>query len=323
MARLVIDLHWLIEGPFVTAGAEATPVVDTVFHRDAGGALCVGRSHVKGKLLDAALTICGAGGALEELVFWWFGRGDPEPQGERVYVSDLRPVRRTGVAQHDWRRTDLDDRAPGEAARMPAVAPQFHVEDFRELAPNASDTIARTAIGGQGAAEAHTLRVAESQPRGLGVLWAGRIEAEDPRTEALKDLAALLQLSALRVESFGAFKGVGYGLVAADDGVCFEATVDGDVLSEEALSQAREGLSHAKAPKPVAPQPPASNGTGSSQSTTGTGACCDMPLLLFPLEPVYVLERKRPDSHFSSAPDWISGAVIKGALAAALNRHAG
>ena len=52
MPRLMVHISWLVEGPFVTAGAQATPSVDKQFHRDAGGALCVSKSHVKGKLRE-------------------------------------------------------------------------------------------------------------------------------------------------------------------------------------------------------------------------------------------------------------------------------
>jgi hypothetical protein len=48
MARLIIDVAWIIRGPFTSAGSESLAGVDSPFHRDAAGALSVGKGQVKG-----------------------------------------------------------------------------------------------------------------------------------------------------------------------------------------------------------------------------------------------------------------------------------
>ncbi len=321
MSELVVDFAWLVSGPFVTAGAEATHTVDMRFHRDAAGRLSVGKSHVKGKVLEAALAACDAGVAREEWVRWWFGKADLDvPRGERVFFSDLRPVP-ADPGGDSWVRSELGGRGPGGGLDPGSV--RAWPSDFSELAPGAPSLIVRTALDDKRTAAEHTLRVAETQPRGLELLWAGRVEAEHCAEEQLRALAAFLLLCHARVENLGASTTAGYGrILTPTTGPAFRASIDGtpvdraDLVADCAAARADGRWMDPPAPG-VPAQAPAPEVPGPASRSRAFG------LVLAPREPVYVLERKRPDAHFATGPGHISGAVVKGAVAGALNRLAG
>lgn len=301
MARLIVDVAWTVRGPFTSAGSESAAGVDTPFHRDPSGALNVDKGQVKGKMREAAVLLCEAGVKPRSYVADWFGVGDiDEPRSGRVFFSDMRPVAHDA---RDWKRSDLDERELFDGREMrkasgPLLVPE-HLHRLTFCEPGAggaarNDRITSTAVDPSGTAAEHTLRIIESQPRGLELRWVARIEAQAPCVEQLEELAAFLRACAARVESFGALKGSGYGIVR-------------DVDFAARISEAKKAPAQAAGP-------------------IGAGAPTDLlhvDLVLFPLEPVYVLDRKIPGSHFLSGPGWITGAVIKGALAAALNREAG
>ena len=319
MSELVVDFAWFVAGPFVTAGAEATPSVDMIFHRDAAGRLCVGKSHVKGKFLEAALGACDAGLARTEWLHWWFGEADlVRSRGERVFFSDLRPVA-PGADDASWVRSELSTGAIAGDARPRGVRPW--PADFAELASGASSLVTRTELDEHGTAAEHTLRVTETQPRGLELAWAGRVQAEHCDAAELEALAALLCLCHARVENLGASTSVGYGrILTPGAGPLFRVRIDGQDVTRAAVEAtcrtAREDRRWADRPAPAA-------ATQSAVTPTAAASSREYGLVLSPLEPVYVLDRKRPDAHFFTGPDHVSGAVLKGALAAALNRVAG
>jgi hypothetical protein len=250
---------------------------------------------------EAARLLCDAGVKPNGYVTEWFGVGDAEePRPGRLFFSDLRPV---ALHASEWKRRDLDERGPLDpngvrlASDAPEVPTQFHRRRFSELSGRdvpRIDRISSTAIDANGTAAEHTLRVIESQPRGLQLRWVARIETQAPCARQLEELAQFLHICAARVESFGALKGSGFGIVRdLEFDYCIVETAAAPALdADKAHESELGGLRH-------------------------------VDLVLFPLEPVYVLDRKIPGSHFLTGPGWITGAVIKGALAAALNREAG
>lgn len=265
-------------------------------------------------------------------VRFWMGEADQQkPRGQRIFFSDLRPHPGAAVKDGTWRREDLDAWPVGviDADDEIAAAPYWPTQ-FADLVPGGGDRVTRTAIGEAGVAEPHTLRVVESQPRGAELVWSGRIEAQHHDRAELVALAAFLLRCAGRVENLGGFTGSGYGVIVSPQGAMpFEATIDEQPVALSELEEAGRSCANAARGKkkgawhavPTPKTPVASE--SSFAAAVETQQWSRRSLVLSPLEPVCMLDRKRPDVHYASSREDITGAVLKGALAGALNRETG
>ncbi len=312
MHRLLIDIGWEIEGPFLTAGTSARGRLDSSFHRAAGIALSVPKTHVKGKMREAARFIADIFAVPDQAFSWWFGKGSEQSVSpERAFFSDLRPF----LDRNQIRRSELSAGSL-DSGQAPSCG-EVH-EDFGSIlaAGEDFDRLARTAINAEtGVAAPHSLRLEETQPRGLSLWWAGRIEAASPDREELHGLAALLKLAATSVEQFGADKGSGFGVVRD---VVFSAKIDDkaiDGLDYTALRQLTP---------PGTTKPEVSlESAGLHSYPSSQGLAKSYGLEIVPIEPIYLASVKRPFSNFIQGLDYIPGSAIKGALAAQINLETG
>jgi hypothetical protein len=292
MPRLVVDVNWQIEGPFLVGSGDVHGGLDIAFHRAAGRLLSVPKSHVKGKLLEAVRHLAGLYD-LGKALSWWLGSEEPTGYSpERVYVSALRPKKEGG----DW-----------------TTGPKG-----REYFPGhnrGKDRAARTAIGDDGTALDGSLRTEEIQPHGLKLWWEGRLETADSNLDVLKNLAIVLCQAGRLIEAFGSDKNVGYGVVRDFQA---SAKVDGQPVT---LGQINEETCAKLKQVPAEWQAKAI--PDGLKGVVAGGKVVAKPLGITPSEPVFVAGVKLPGSNFESGLDFVPGSAVKGALAAAMNLAVG
>ncbi len=315
MPRLSLELAWRIDGPFLASGGEARAGIDRAFHRAAGLALAVPKTHVKGKIRESLRLVCESFAIDSSWIDWWLGsesRAMPRP--ERVFFSDLRPfeVRQTDVFPS---RSDLDVGALDEAGDVVSQVGSI-ATSFRELKPIGRDFAQRTAIHPDTrVALAHTLRVEEIQPRGLSLWWVGRVQATTATEDEARKMGTLLALAARAVEQLGSEKSVGYGELRE---IRTAVRLDGKDFAPHLSSVDLGGMS--APPSVAAVQVPAKL---ADPGAVPVGTLAWHAFSLTPLEPVFLAGLKRPDSNFVEGLGYVTGSAIKGALAAVMNLETG
>jgi hypothetical protein len=316
--KLRLKLAWLIKGPFITAGLDPKVGLDSTFRRSSDGALSVSKHHVKGKVRAAARDVVDVFGIDPSHLLWWLGGAGSEPNEEggnrtrseswpeSVFFSDLRAFEDSGGGpEGDWAppwRNEVGD----EETVLPRGLTTFPGDETYTR-------ICRTAIE-SGRAKDQSLRSVEVQPRGQELWWCGQVEAWDSELSRLRAFRAVITAAAKSIEAFGADKGVGYGrvkscLVVDEEGVSKE-------LGEDLRLERVAGTVEA---------PPARRKAVSSPSLSIAphSEMLWFDVDLVPLEPLFIGAVKRPLSNFIPCLEYIPGSVVRGALAAAMNRDAG